>query len=151
MDAKTPDDEVAEEYGDYSRYINLPAPAVGSSKDVERTGVTYTVVGPGTIEDIDTQYTKLEGQDTGVPHVITKKGLTYALPNKNKPEPQTNQEDDDKYMNIDEIENQREPDYAAPDEDKVQQYNTYAQVVTDIGTFHFISRCAYYVRLDQKG
>ena len=60
--------------------------------------------------------------------MITKKGLTYALPDKNKPEPQTNQEDDDKYMNIDEIETQREPDYAAPDEDEVQQYNTYAQV-----------------------
>ena len=38
------------------------------------------------------------------------------------------QEDDDKYMKIDYIEGERAADYVAPDEDEIQQYNTYREL-----------------------
>ena len=63
--------------------------------------------------------------DTGVAHVITGKGLAYAILNKKRPEELPGPEDDDKYMNIDEIGATRKSDYADKD-DEAQPYNSYA-------------------------
>ena len=52
--------------------------------------------------------------------------MTYAVPNKPERHPQIDHDDDDKYMNIGEIETADESNYENPDPDEAQPYNSYA-------------------------
>ena len=93
MEVKSPDDEEAEEYGEYSRYIQIQEQV--ESNIASSTGVVYTV--PKRVcsaEDFDDKYAKLETDDNKVHHVITGKGLAYAIPNKTRPGPRECQEED---------------------------------------------------------
>ena len=160
------DDEEAQEYGNYSRYIQLDltpqqtdqqagnaielhelnAGNLAEDKyitiqhtgpnqksvphNITSSGVAYAFPNKTTsTEDIDYEkYRRPDQKDAGIPHVKTETGLAYAVPKKPRPQPRVSQEDDDKYMNIDEIETERVPDYAAPDEDEAQTYNAYGEL-----------------------
>ena len=163
MASNSPGDEVAEEYGDYSKYIQLDLTSQQTGDSIElhelnaRTlsedkyarlkntgpnpknvphnitskGVAYAVPNKAAQAeeiDYDEKYRRPDRSDAGVPNQKTNTGQLYAVPNKLKPYQQVSQEDDDdKYMNIDEMEAEREPDYVAPDVDEIQPYNTYTQ------------------------
>ena len=87
MKVQSPDDEEAEEYGEYSRYTQLQEPNK-SAKITASSGVVYVVPKKDCSGENfdDEKYTKLERDDKKVPHVITGEGLTYAIPNKSKTE-----------------------------------------------------------------